>query len=102
MVTPGPSRSLARGDLSQALVVTFTLTGSAKNGTDYQHLNLQQKIRPNKASATIHVIPESDPTETATKAVKLKLQRSTVYQVGDAFKAKVNIVFTGTSSPTPN
>lgn len=79
------------GDLSQPLFVLYTVTGSAKNGMDYVLLSGRQKIRPNKASVKIQIIPTDNPTVTATKTIKVKLVQSAVYQTDTVIAAKVKI-----------
>ena len=80
------------GDLSQALVVAYSVKGSARNGTDYYTLSGRQKIKPNRASATIQIIPKGTLSGDTALGVKIALLPAVTYQVGTASKAKVKIV----------
>ncbi len=79
------------GDLSQKLIVAYAIKGSARNGTDYVTISGKQKIKPNKASSTIQIIP-TDGLSGNTLVVKVTLLPAESYQIGTATKAKVKIV----------
>ena len=74
------------------VVVTYTIKGSAVNGTDYVALSGTTKIKAGKASKSIKVIPQGDLGGAAKKTVVLKLAAGTGYTVGTTSKVKVKIV----------
>lgn len=57
---PGAFRLTRSGDLTSALTVTFTLTGTATNGTDYQTVPLTVTFTAGVATATVSVVPLAD------------------------------------------
>ena len=80
------------GDLTQKLLVMYSIKGSAGNDTDDVTLTGKVKIKPNKASATVQIIPLGDPSGEGTRVVKLTVLPEAAYLVGSANKAKVKIV----------
>ena len=80
------------GDLTQKLIVAYTIKGSAINGTDYELISGKQKIKPNKASGTIQIIPKDTFSGDTAKTIKVTLLPAEGYQLGDLTKAKVKIV----------
>ena len=80
------------GDLSQPLIVAYSIKGSARNGTDYYTLSGKQKIKANRASATIQIIPKDTFSGDTARGIKLTLLYAVTYQPGNATKAKVTIL----------
>lgn len=82
------------GDVSQRMVVAYTLTGTATDGTDYLPLARYVVLEPGQLSATVDVDviddtlnPVSEPRET----VILTLLASNAYTVGGGGTATVSI-----------
>ena len=96
-VTSGTDDSAAftinrTGDLSQVLVVAYSIHGSARNGTDYVTISGRKKIKANKSSATIQIIPKGTDFGNVPKVVKLVLESAVTYQLGTDIKAKIKIL----------
>ncbi len=83
------------GDLSQPLIVTVAFGGNARSGTDYESITSTQTIRAGKTSKRVALIG-LDHTDAGTgkKTVKLAVQPSDDYHVGDVAAAKVKVHFT--------
>ena len=73
-------------------VVSYKLTGSAINGTDYLLLKGTAKIKAGKISKPIKVTPEGDLGGASKKTVKLTLEPGDGYTVGTTTFEKVKIV----------
>ena len=56
---------------STKTVIKYALQGSAVNGTDYELLSGKVKIRPNKTSATVQIVPLGNLGGAESKKVKL-------------------------------
>ena len=69
------------GDLTKKLTVTYKVKGSAANGTDYVLLSGSKKIKPNKASASIQIVPQGDLGGAGSKKVKLVVLPSAAYSI---------------------
>ena len=81
------------GDLSQTLVVTYTVKGSAVNGTDYVLLKGTKKIKPGKAAAKLNVVPLGGRINGMTKStIKLTVKPGSGYAPGAPASAKVKIL----------
>ncbi len=78
----------AGSDLSAKIVLHYVLKGSAKNGQDFVMLSGKAKIKPNKASATVSVVPLSG----GAGKVKLVLKPGNGYSLGTPSRAVVKIV----------
>ena len=74
------------------VVVTYTVKGSAVNGTDYVALSGTKKIKAGKTSKPIKIIPQGDLGGAAKKTVVLTLAPGTGYTVGTTSKVKVKIL----------
>ena len=80
------------GDLSQKIIVAYSIKGSARNGTDYFTISGKQKMKPNKTSSTIQITPTGDLSGDEPLVVKITLLPAVTYQIGTATKAKVKIL----------
>ena len=78
--------------LSKKVTFTYTLKGTAQNGTDYVLLSGKKSIKAGRTSATILIDPIVQPVGTATKTVEVKLQPGTAYQLGTHKKATLELV----------
>ncbi len=73
---PGVFEITRTGDLKKALVVYYSLDAStAVKGKDYKKIGGKVKIRAKQASATVSIIPLSDPV-VETKSVVLEVKDS--------------------------
>jgi len=100
--------------LASPLTVTFTLTGTAGNGTDYQSLPLTATFAAGAASTDVVVSPIADGVTESAETVILTLTSVAPYEVGSPAVATVTIsdtdsplvsasAFDGTASETgPN
>jgi putative intracellular protease/amidase len=89
----------AGGSTSQALVVTYALTGSATNGHDFTSLTGRVTIPAGQTSATVSVLPVDDTLVDANETVELTITASSSYTVGAASSATVTIA--DNDSPPP-
>lgn len=83
--------------LASPLTVTFTLTGTAINGTDYQNLPLTATFLATQASVDVLVTPLVDATTEGSESVILTLTGVAPYDLGSPATATVTI--TDTDSP---
>ncbi len=74
------------------LHVSYTIKGSAINGTDYVMLTGTKKIKAGKTSKPIKIIPEGNLDGASKKVVTLELAPGSGYTVGTAGKVKVKIL----------
>jgi hypothetical protein len=77
--------------LAAPLTVTFTLSGTAVNGTDYTNVPLSATFAAGVASATVVVTPLADGTTEGAETVLLTLGDTTPYEVGSPASATVTI-----------
>ena len=73
------------------VTVSYTIKGSAANGTDYVLLSGTRKIKAGKLSKPIKVIPQGDLGGASKKVVTLVLAPGEGYTVGTTGKVKVKI-----------
>ena len=83
--------------LTSSLTVTFTLTGTAANGTDYATLPLAATFLANQASVDVLVTPLVDTTTEGSESVVLTLISVAPYDLGAPATATVTI--TDTDNP---
>jgi hypothetical protein len=79
------------GSTAGALTVSFTLAGTAQNGTDYQQLPTSVTIPVGASSATIGVNPVDDTAVEGSESVVLILSANAAYTVGSPDRATVTI-----------
>ncbi len=81
------------GDVSTALTVNFTVTGSAVEGFDYESLGTVITIPANETSVPLSVIPFEDGlTESPNEKVNVRINASGSYMVGSPSSAVVTIL----------
>jgi subtilisin family serine protease/subtilase family serine protease len=80
------------GDLSAALIVNYTIGGTATAGADYTALTGSVAITADAASATISVTPIDDPAYESNETVTVTVIASASYAVGIPNTATVTIV----------
>ena len=71
--------------------MTFTLTGTALNGTDYTTVPLTANFAAGVATTTVVVTPTADTTTEGPETVILTLDVTTPYEVGAPESATVTI-----------
>ena len=94
VANPGVFRLTRTGTAAQLalpLTVTFTLTGTAVNGTDYGSLPLTATFLANQATVDVTVNPLADSTAEDAETVILTLTSVTPYELGSPITATVNI-----------
>ncbi len=80
------------GDLTKKLVVSYKVKGSAADGTDYVFLSGSKKIKPNKTSASIQIVPQGDLGGAGSKKVKLVVLPSAAYSISGTTTVAVKIL----------
>ena len=90
---PAPGRfSIVReGNLSSAVVVNYTLDGSATSGSDYTSVADSVTLGSGVAAATVNIAPIADALAEGTETVILTLQSGSGYTLGAAASATVEI-----------
>lgn len=91
------TRSGSPGLLSNALTVSFTLTGTAGNGTDYQSLPLTATFAPGAATSDVVVNPIADGAAEGAETVVLTLTTVAPYELGSPSAATLTV--SDTDSP---
>ena len=103
LVTTVPTASVSGGQVGEFTVglsaaqttdttVSYKVSGSAVDGTDYLFLKGTVKIKAGKTSKAIKVTPEGDLGGAAKKTVKLTLETGDGYTVGTTTFEKVKIL----------
>lgn len=87
----GAFRFTRSGDTTAALTVTFTLTGTATNGTDYQSLPLTVTFAAGQATANAVVVPLPDTMVEGPETVVLTVVDGAGYTAGSLATATVTI-----------
>jgi uncharacterized membrane protein len=89
------------GDLTAALTVNYTITGSATNGADYTSLSGSVVISAGVASATVVVTPVDDSADEANETVILTLAAGAGYTIGSSNSDTVTIADNDGPAPLP-
>jgi len=79
------------GSTASDLVVTYSIGGSAGNGTDYNALSGAVTIPAGSTSATITITPKQDSAVEGPESVSLKLNTASSYSLAQKFSANVTI-----------
>jgi hypothetical protein len=88
------------GDLTAALTVNYTISGSAGNGTDYAALSGSVVIPAGSGAVAVTVTPVDDAIDEANETVILTLAAGTGYQIGSSNDDTVTIADNdGTGTP---
>jgi serine protease len=88
---PGVFTITRSGDISTALMVNYTISGSAFNATDYSALPVSVEIPANATSATLTVTPIDDSNVEGTETVSLTVGQNTLFITGSPSSATVRI-----------
>jgi hypothetical protein len=89
------------GDLTAALTVNYTISGSAGNGTDYAALSGSVVIPAGSGAVAVTVTPVDDAIDEANETVILTLAAGTGYQIGSSNDDTVTIADNDGSGPPP-
>ena len=89
---PGTFRLTRTGDTSTSLTVNYTLTGTASNGVDYLGDSLSTNFPVGASSVDVTITPIDDTEAELTENVVLTLSFGSMYTVGTATNATINIV----------
>ena len=90
--TPGQFTVQRDGDLTEALVVNYNVSGTASNGVDYATLNGTFTIPAGEASANIVVTPLGGPLTNGNETVTVSITNMVNYDVGTPGSATVLIL----------
>jgi hypothetical protein len=79
------------GSTAAALVVRYTLGGTATNGTDYASRTGLVTIPAGQGSATVSIVPVNDSEFEGTETVDVTVEPDAAYSVGSPSAATLNI-----------
>ncbi len=79
-------------DLTYALPIAYTVSGTATNGSDYELLSGTVAIPAGATSATIPITPLADEINDDGETVVVSLSTTAVYTIGAASEATVTII----------
>ena len=96
---PGVFTVTRAGSTTEALVVPYTLGGTAINGVDYANLSGSVTFGVGSSSANITIVPLADGDDVDFKTVLLTLSASGNYIVGPSHSARV--IINETDGPLP-
>lgn len=87
----GTFRFSRTGSTAAALTVTFTVTGTATNGTDYQGVPLTVTFAAGQATADLFIVPLPDGTAEGPETVIVTVTDGASYDLGSPATATVTI-----------
>jgi hypothetical protein len=87
----GTFRFSRTGSTAASLTVTFTVTGTATNGTDYQSVPLTVTFAAGQATADLFVVPLPDATVEGSETVIVTVTDGATYDLGSPATATVTI-----------
>ncbi len=88
---PGTFTVTRLGPTNKALTVPITLSGTAKNGTDFKTIKLSLKFAAGVSSVVVTINPTDDKTKEKTETIILTLQTGSGYTLGTSKKATVRL-----------
>lgn len=91
----GTFRLARTGSTTDSLTVTYTLTGTAVNGTDYQVIPLTVTFLAGQATTDVFVIPTVDGTTEGTETAIITLTDGATYDLGAPATATAMINIAG-------
>ncbi|MGI0486316.1 Calx-beta domain-containing protein [Pantanalinema rosaneae CENA516] len=98
---PGVYTITRTGDTSQALTVSYTVGGTATNGTDYTAITETVTIPAGQSSVNVIITPIDDLDVEGDETVNLTLTSSASYTLSTATTATVAIADNDVDSPPP-
>lgn len=96
---PGTFTLTRNGDLASPLVVTFSMSGTAVNGTDYQPIGTNVTFAVSAATATVTLTPIDNTVVTAAETATLTIQLGTGYEAGSPSSATITIAENDVAAP---
>ncbi len=87
----GTFRFSRTGSTAASLTVTFTLTGTATNGVDYQNVSTTVTFAAGQATVDVFVMPLSDGSAEGSESVVVTVTDGAAYDLGAPSTATVNI-----------
>jgi hypothetical protein len=87
----GAFRFSRTGPVTSSLTVTYTVTGTAVNGSDYQAIPMAVTFLSGQATANVFVIPMADGVAEGVETVIVTLTDGASYDLGAPATATVNI-----------
>lgn len=87
----GTFRFTRTGAVTSSLTVTYTVTGTAINGTDYQAIPVTVTFLAGQATADVFVIPTGDGVPEGTETAIVTLTDGATYDLGAPATATVTI-----------
>ncbi len=91
----GTFRFSRTGALTSSLVVTYTVTGTAVNGTDYQAIPVTVTFLAGQATADVFVIPTADGIVEGVETVIVTLTDGATYDLGAPATATATVNIAG-------
>lgn len=91
----GTFRFSRTGSLTSALTVTYTVAGTATNGTDYQAIPLTVTFLAGQATADVFVIPIADGATEGVETVIVTLTDGAAYDLGAPATATATVNIAG-------
>ena len=80
------------GALSDAMIVTFSVGGTATSGSDYQAVPGQVSLAPGVAAATVTIVPVNDTTIEPDETIVLTIGPAAGYALGTPSSATVTLL----------
>lgn len=80
------------GDVSNSLIVDYTVSGSADNGVDYNNLSGTVTIPATQSSVDVVITPVDDPAVDGGEIVTLTLDAIGTYNLGSNSSASITII----------
>jgi PKD repeat protein len=99
---PGVVRFHRTGDTSQPLPLSWTFSGTAVNGSDYQQLPTTGNIPAGQADADLTITPIDDTAVEGPETVVVTLASGSGYTAGSPNSATVTIADNDQAGPTAN
>jgi deoxycytidine triphosphate deaminase len=94
------------GDVASPLIVNYTISGTATNGTDYASITGSITILANETTATRVIAPLADNIIESIETVTVTISGSTNYNIGSPASGSVNITdnppVVGVAATDPN
>jgi len=87
----GTFRFSRTGGTAAPLTITFTVTGTAANGTDYQSVPVSVTFGVGQATSDLFVVPLPDGAAEAPETVTVTVTDAAAYDVGAPASATVTI-----------
>ncbi|MGM3308239.1 Calx-beta domain-containing protein [Anabaena sp. WFMT] len=95
---PGQFTLTRTGNLSSALTVNYTISGTATNDTDYNNITNSVTFAANFSTATVNINPIDDSLVEGNETLVLTLASSSNYTIGSANSSTVTIADNDTAT----